>query len=131
MQIRYGDALRFQFDIDPRFHSYSIMPLSLQTLVENAIKHNIASAKQPLVISLSTCDEGTVCVSNPIQPKKEKEKGEGVGLVNLAERYRLMWQREIIVTQNDGIFRVEIFLKIDDSKIENQKSKIKNESSYY
>jgi len=46
-----------------------------------------------------------------------------VGLVNLAERYRLMWQREIIITQNDGIFRVEIFLKNDDSKIENQKFK--------
>jgi hypothetical protein len=42
--------------------------------------------------------------------KKEVETGEGIGLVNLAERYRLMWQREVIVTQHDGVFRVEMSL---------------------
>ena len=110
MQIRYGDCLRFEYQIDPRFYAYRILPLSLQTLVENAIKHNVVSAKLPLTVSLATGNEGTVIVSNTIQPKKELEKGEGVGLVNLVERYRLMWQREIIITQNDGIFRVEIYL---------------------
>jgi LytS/YehU family sensor histidine kinase len=112
MQIRYGDSLRFEYRIDPRFHSYSIIPLSLQTLVENAIKHNVVSAKQPLTISFVTGDHGTVSVSNPIQLKKESESGEGIGLVNLSERYRLMWQQGIAITQNDGIFRVEIVLCI-------------------
>jgi len=111
MQIRYGDGLRFEYQINPRFNDYSIIPLSLQTLVENAIKHNVVSEKYPLTISLATGDKGTICVSNPIQPKKEMEKGEGVGLVNLAERYRLMWKQEIVVTQNDGVFRIEIQLK--------------------
>ena len=110
MQIRYGDCLRFEYHIDPCFHSYSIIPLSLQVLVENAIKHNVVSAKQPLTISFVTNPQGSICVSNPIQLKKEVESGEGIGLVNLSERYRLMWQREIIVSRNDGIFRVEIFL---------------------
>jgi len=110
MQIRYGGSLHFEYRIDPRFHDYSIIPLSLQTLVENAIKHNIVSAKHPLTITLSTADDDTISVSNPIQPKIETEKGEGVGLVNLAERYRLMWQREIAITKDDDIFKVEIFL---------------------
>ena len=110
MQIRYGDSLRFVYQINPRFYHYSIIPLSLQTLVENAIKHNVVTAKQPLTISFATSDSGTICVSNPIQLKKELESGEGIGLINLSERYRLMWQREIVITQNDGIFRIEIVL---------------------
>ena len=110
MQIRYGESLRFDYQIDRRFLSYIIIPLSLQTLVENAIKHNVVSARHPLTISLATSDDGTISVSNPIQPKKETEKGEGVGLVNLSERYRLMWQREIVITKDDSTFRVEISL---------------------
>jgi len=110
MQIRYGDSLQFEYHIDPRFNNYSIIPLSLQILVENAIKHNVVSAKQPLTISLVTNNNGTIFVANPIQLKKESETGEGVGLANLSERYRLMWQQGIDITQNDGIFRVEIAL---------------------
>ena len=110
MQIRYGDSLRFEYHIDSRFNNYSIIPLSLQVLVENAIKHNVLSAKQPLTVSFVTSDNGTISVSNPIQLKKEAEAGEGIGLVNLSERYRLMWQRGIVITQNDGVFCVEITL---------------------
>jgi len=110
MQIRYGDCLRFEYQIDPRFHNYTIISLSLQTLVENAIKHNVVTAKQPLTISFATTEKGTVSVSNPIQLKKESESGEGIGLANLSERYRLMWQQGILVTRNDGVFRVEIVL---------------------
>ena len=110
MQIRYGDNLQFIYDIEPRFNNYSIIPLSLQILVENAIKHNVITAKQPLTINIVTNNNGTISVSNPIQLKKEIEPGEGIGLVNLSERYRLMWQQEVVVTRNDSIFRVEIML---------------------
>jgi len=110
MQIRYGDSLRFEYQIDPRFNTYNIIPLSLQILVENAIKHNVVSTKHPLTISLTTADNGSISVSNAIQPKKDIEKGEGIGLANLAERYRLMYQREIVITQKDGFFSVEICL---------------------
>jgi sensor histidine kinase YesM len=110
MQIRYGDSLRFEFQIDPRYHSYSIIPSSLQTLVENAIKHNVVSSRQPLTISVATTANDTIRVSNPIQPKRELEKGEGIGLVNLSERYRLMWQRDIVINQDNGTFSVEINL---------------------
>ena len=110
MQIRYGDCLQFVYEIDPRFHHFNIIPLSLQILVENAIKHNVVSARQPLTISFVTFADGTITIYNPIQLKKELETGEGIGLVNLAERYRLMWQQEIVVTQDNGIFRVVLAL---------------------
>ncbi len=108
MKIRYGEGLQLEYCIDERYNDYRIVPLSLQILTENAIKHNVVSQKQPLTITFTTRDDYSITVSNPIRPKKEPEEGEGIGLTNLAERYRLMRQREIIVKRDDGIFEVTI-----------------------
>jgi len=108
MQIRYGESLHFKTEINEKYNDYLIMPLSLQTLVENAIKHNVVSNKQPLLISILTNDDDFAVVSNPIQPKKESEKGEGIGLINLAERYRLMTQKQIIIDSSDGFFSIKV-----------------------
>jgi sensor histidine kinase YesM len=108
MQIRYGENLHFIQRIEEQYYRYSIVPLSLQTLVENAIKHNVASNRQPLTITLFTSEKGTITVSNPVQPKKAPESGENIGLSNLAERYRLLWNKEIIVRNTGGRFEVEI-----------------------
>jgi hypothetical protein len=108
MQIRYGNSLRFVYQVDEKYSTYSIIPLSLQTLVENAIKHNITSNKQPLLITIATTNDDYVLVFNPVQPKKEPDKGEGIGLANLEERYRLMWKKNIIIHQTDTVFEVRI-----------------------
>ncbi len=108
MQIRYGDSLQLDYRIDEHYNTYRIIPLSLQTLVENAIKHNVVSQKQPLAITFATHADDSISISNPIQLKKEAEDGEGIGLTNLAERYRLMWQRGITVKQDHGVFEVVI-----------------------
>lgn len=108
MQIRYGDNLQFIQNVDERYYSYSIVPLSLQTLVENAIKHNVVSNRQPLTITFSTSQRATIKVVNPIQPKQDTERGESIGLSNLAERYRLLWNRGIIIRSTGGTFEVEI-----------------------
>ena len=101
MQIRYGDNLHFNFNIDPKYLSYLLLPLSLQTLVENAIKHNVISGKQPLQVSIVTTGEQSLKVSNPIQPKIMEEAGNGIGLANLSERYQLKWNRNVEII-NDG-----------------------------
>jgi sensor histidine kinase YesM len=111
MQIRYGDSLQFVYQVDEKYNACSIIPLSLQALVENAIKHNIVSNRQPLLITISTTDDDYVLVSNPVQPKKESEHGEGIGLANLEERYRLMWKKNIIINQTENIFEVRIPLR--------------------
>lgn len=108
MQIRYGDSLVFNFDIDPKYNSYHIVPLSIQTLVENAIKHNVITKRQPLVVTIATTENEMVQVSNHLQEKKESERGEGIGLANLTERYRLRFQRDIEVTRSDKVFQVAI-----------------------
>ena len=83
------------------------MPVSLQLLMENALKHNIINDKHPLMIYIETSDNDTIKVSNTIQPKITAETGEGIGLANLVERYHLFFGKEVIITQN-GVFGVEI-----------------------
>jgi len=107
MKIRYGDNLQIIYKINERFKYYYIMPISLQLLVENAIKHNIISNKKPLVINIETTTNSTIQVLNNIQPKQNAEPGTGIGLANIAERYKLLFQKEVTITQTD-VFCVEI-----------------------
>lgn len=111
MEMRYGENLRIDFDIDERMMNEEIIPLSLQVLIENAIKHNVISDKQPLVISItSDYANGYVKVINKIQPKIDKSKGNGIGLANLSERYRLKWNNDIEIYNDNVEFSVVIKL---------------------
>lgn len=107
MQIRYGDPLKFDFQIEPKYLTYLVLPLSIQGLVENAVKHNVISAKQPLKVVIAT-KEDALRVSNPIQPKIMEAKGNGIGLANLVERYRLKWNVEVEIMDNGKVFEVTL-----------------------
>ena len=108
MQIRYGENLNFDFQMDQKYLPYLVLPLSIQGLVENAIKHNVISGKQPLVVSIATTDDGYLKVLNPIQPKIMEEAGNGIGLANLAERYRLKWNVEVGIKDDGKVFEVTL-----------------------
>ena len=107
MKIRYGDHLNIQYAIHEKYHLYYIMPVSLQLLIENAIKHNVINNKYPLTIHIETTENETIKICNAIQPKIDTEEGEGIGLSNLVERYKLLFDKDVILTQN-GVFTVEI-----------------------
>ena len=110
MQIRYGENLKFEFKIDPKYNSFKVLPLSLQSLIENSVKHNVISSKQPLVVTIET-GENSVSVSNPIQLKTSPEEGNGIGLVNLTERYRLKWNKNVEITNDGTTFCVNLPLQ--------------------
>ena len=107
MKIRYGDNLNIQYAVDKKYNRYYIMPVSLQLLMENAIKHNVINDKYHLTIHIETTANNTIKVSNAIQPKINTEAGEGIGLANLVERYHLLFGMEVVITKN-GVFTVEI-----------------------
>ena len=91
---RFGDAINLHTAIpDEVLKAKKIVPLALQLLVENAIKHNIVSLARPLTISI-TADEEVITVRNPLQPKASKEKGAGLGLINIKNRYGLLTNRK-------------------------------------
>ena len=107
MKIRYGDNLNIQYAIDEKYHAFYIMPLTLQLLIENAIKHNVIDDEKPLQINIETTENETIKVCNTIQPKIDVDAGENVGLTNLVERYRLMFSVDVFI-ENTGIWSVEI-----------------------
>ncbi len=108
MRMRYSENLNIAIDIDADAQKCLILPLTLQGLVENAIKHNVVSSKKNLTINVISHLGKTITVSNNIQPKIEKANSNGIGLTNLLERYRLKWEREIVIKIENNQFEVEI-----------------------
>lgn len=107
MKMRYEENLLFRIEIDERMNHMLLPPMSLQLLIENAIKHNEISNRHPLTISIRT--EGPMLlVCNRIQPKRLTPAGPGIGLDNLAKRYFLLWQKEIQISTEDGFFCVRL-----------------------
>ena len=117
MMIRYGDNIHFERDIDSRYLHYQIIPISIQLLIENALKHNVVSSRHPLTINLSTTASGAFRVSNVICNKQEADSGFGLGLANLAKRYQLLCDSDISISDRDGIFAVDIPLLDPQHKI--------------
>lgn len=118
LQVRFGESLVLVLEIAPAYNNYSIVPLGLQTLIENAVQHNIISRKHPLYISISTTDDGELTVSNNYQPKPMSTAGAGagIGLANLSERYSLKWKKDIVIEQTENTFKVSLPLISESPK---------------
>jgi Putative regulator of cell autolysis len=128
VKIRYNDSLRIDFRANENYFEYYALPFSVQSLVENAVKHNVISKKYPLSITIETTDKETIKVTNNIQLKPEGVSS-GIGLANLNERYQLLFDKEIVISRDDSFFAVEIPL-IKDIKKTKIDSPVDYESSY-
>lgn len=110
-KIRFEDALFVEITHDNSCLNKKVIPVSLQLLVENAIKHNITTTHSPLTVRIHITDEG-VTVSNPLRLRSSVDKG-GVGLRNLQKQYSL-YNETIRVTATQTDFIVSIpFVEID------------------
>ena len=118
-QVRFGNALNFTIAIPSEMQGVGKVPIySVQLLVENAIKHNGLTASQPLKILIRPGKEkDTISIENNIQPKLHIEDGRGVGLSNLAERYRLLNNGEINIDRTNDKFIVTIKVINNESRI--------------
>ena len=85
-----------------------VIPLTLQALVENAIKHNEISKANPLKIVIAISDDYELIVENNLQPKELLEETSKTGLNNLAGRYEFLTGKEMIITRSDNYFRVSL-----------------------
>lgn len=83
------------------------MPLSLQILMENAIKHNIVSSDKPLKVNVSAMN-GRLVVSNNLQKKNQINESTGIGLDNIRNRCRLLGNGQVEVTESGNNFTVSI-----------------------
>lgn len=106
-KIRFGESLEFKIAVD-RVEGYFIPPLSLQLLLENAVKHNVASMENPLKITIEQIED-TLIVRNNLQEKLTKEVEErGIGLENIVKRYALLSDQTPKITKSKNEFIVEL-----------------------
>lgn len=104
-QIRFGNALKYNFDIPENYLDKTLPFFSLQPLAENAIKHNILTEEHPLSIQIGV-DYDLIQVKNNLQRKPSVETSTGNGLANLMERYRLLSGQQIIIRETNDSFIV-------------------------
>jgi two-component system, LytTR family, sensor kinase len=107
LQTRFGENLEIDIQVTEESMQNSIVPLSLQLLMENAIKHNIVSADKPLKIVVCV-NEGKLIVSNNLQKKNQVHESTGIGLNNIRNRYKLLTSLPISVTETVEQFTVSI-----------------------
>lgn len=110
IKLRFNTNLSVITDIKAEYFAYYLPPLTIQTLVENAIKHNEISKENPLNINIIATEGEKLAVWNNIQEKITEEEGSGIGLTNLAKQYQLLIGREITVSKLNNQFRVEVTL---------------------
>jgi sensor histidine kinase YesM len=105
-QMRFMGALEIKADVPESYYHYAVPPLVLQILVENSLKHNIISKDKPLKVEIKA-EKESITVINNLQ-KKLGVDSTGQGLNNIAGRYRFFTSRNVVVTENDGYFKVNI-----------------------
>ena len=106
-KIRFEDSLEISIDLPPEVMEDSLPPFSLQTVLENAIKHNIVSSEQPLRVEISLEGE-QLLIRNPLQKRKHVEDSTGTGLKNLRSRYRLIGTPEPDFGENNGFYEARL-----------------------
>ncbi len=113
INIRFKDAVFFHIDICENCKEKAIPPLTIQMLIENVLKHNIASKSKPLHITIKTESEDTLAIANNLQ-KKQIDPGtiSGTGLENIKSRYRFFTNEEVIIEENANTFEVRIPLMV-------------------
>ncbi len=106
LQIRFGDQLEVEIDL-PSASDEVIPPLTLQLLAENAVKHNVISKKNPLQLKVTKEDQEIV-VRNTLQLKQQKQESLGIGLDNVRERYLLLSDKTIQISDVGEWFEVRL-----------------------
>jgi hypothetical protein len=107
VHIRFEKNLEIHLDVDPTFENHRIPPLTLQLLIENAVKHNIISQKKPLKVEIEIVDDKLI-VKNNLQKKITEEYSSKMGLKNIQSRYDFLTNDQIKVTETESEFSVII-----------------------
>jgi sensor histidine kinase YesM len=116
LKMRFEDGINFNITDTVSNSELKIVPLSLQLLLENAVKHNVITSKSPLEISIYE-EKGYLIVENNINLKQSLEKSTKVGLKNINQRYSLISKEKVEITDSNNIFRVKLPLLTQKIKV--------------
>jgi len=105
-QMRFAGNIRVQIETTGNQDFY-VVPLSVQMMVENAIKHNIITSDEPLHINVYT-EAGYMVVRNNLQVKTTTVSGENVGLENIRQQYEILTGKKVEILRDAGFFTVKL-----------------------
>lgn len=108
LKTRFGSGIQLRIDVPQKYQSNLLPPLTLQMLVENAVKHNNVSKDKPLQITIGCTKEGWLSVSNNLQKKLGKVESTGIGLANIQEKYKLLGLPGVELRNNGQVFTAMI-----------------------
>lgn len=120
LRTRHGEAVQLSVETDKKYDHYLLPSLSLQMLVENAVKHNALSKNNPLVIDIFTTAGNKLVVSNNLQLRTVKLPSNKIGLENIKAKYELLNQAGFQILKDQKTFSVVLPLiwnKVADEKI--------------
>ncbi|HEX3007254.1 MAG TPA: histidine kinase [Bacteroidales bacterium] len=120
LKLRFDESIRVEINIDKSLYGKVYLPpFTLQMLIENAIKHNIASVAKPLQIEIYNEGSTSLIVKNNLQPKITAEESTGIGLDNINKRCMYLYGEGLSIVQSTTHFIVEIPLKHSDEGTHN------------
>ncbi|QAA82953.1 histidine kinase [Aequorivita sp. H23M31] len=129
LSVRFEDSIVFTSPKNLRNPQAKVVPLSLQLLLENAVKHNQVTPTKKLYIAISE-KEGMLVVTNNIQMKQALKESTGVGLKNIRDRYALLTERSVEIHENRMEFRVAIPILDENIRIMNSQETFISEKRY-
>lgn len=108
LEARFGESLVVELDVPEVLWQRFVVPLALQILLENAIKHNVVASKRPLYVRIYATQqpEASLIVTNNLQRKAQLEPSTQTGLTNIAKRYALLCDRAPRILETDTDFTV-------------------------
>jgi len=108
MKVRFTDSLHIHVNVADEHRRALIAPLTLQLLLENALKHNVASIAKPLQVHIHVESGRTLVVRNSLHRKQGIVEGTGTGLSNVKQRYAYLSERQVDVIETREHFLVAL-----------------------
>ncbi len=107
LKTRFEDSVDFVFDVKKEDYRRFVVPLSLQLLLENCIKHNFATSSKPLIIKIYS-ENDNLCIENNLQVREQIKESSGIGLANIVQRYALLTKKNVFIEKSEDYFKVKL-----------------------
>ncbi len=107
LKTRFEDSVSFDFKVNEKDLKCYVVPLSLQLLLENCIKHNFATSTKPLHIKIYS-ENGNLFVENNLQQREQVKESAGIGLSNIVQRYSLLTKQNVFIEKSATFFKVKV-----------------------
>lgn len=118
LKTRFENSVDFIFDVRKEDYRRYVVPLSLQLLLENCIKHNFATSSKPLVIKVFS-ENDTLCIENNLQIREQMKESAGIGLANIVQRYSLLTKRNVFIEKSEDYFKVKLPILMEKPNVIN------------